>query len=496
MSGEQARTLKKVWTESAGAVSRVVAFLRRCRLPGMLDLSSPPDADSLFVSLEVEKRAYRDGGNNLPSSSEEVISGSQRDIVDYHRKLQDKARTKVQRMAAKLLAEARRIQPSEVTDRLSDLPSKCQNKIDRVLAEFDSKLKLLHAQENYEQQYLIQNDAQSEEDESDGPATKAIYFLIMLAVASMTTLALGSDILWGVDAGSLLNFEAAIVVAIITVTVPFLTAVVVSKPVSAKLNRQRPEFRLAMLLTTIFLGLLACFCAHLIIVSADASVTSDVRISAAVKSITTDPGAFRGDLNALIGIGFVFVMGILGFVLGNLSINTDSDTNDVRAPHLSTSRVREKLARQMRKQVNGIVDAAERDVDRAANRLQKKFKKFSRHVEQAIAIQANYDDYLAGLEESCNLLLERYRHANAAKRNTIIPPSFSEKFCFRLEGASRRAFFEDGIERYRESDDEMKDFSDTVAKVRRDLRTLNRDAIQSLGTVEAHEQADETYAYT
>jgi hypothetical protein len=486
----------KASAESAGAVSRFISFLRRHRLPGMFDLASPPDADSLFVTLEVEKRACIDGGNNLPFCSEEVISGAQRDIVDCHRKLQDRARGKVEKLATKLLIEARRIDRSEVADYLRDMPSKCQNKIDRVRAEFDSKLKLLHAQEVYKQQCLDHNDEQSQEDDSGGPATKAFFFVIMLAVASLVSLALGSDILWRGDVGSLLNAEAAIAVAIIAVALPFLIAVVVSKPVSAKLNRKRPAFRLAMLLTTALLGLVAFSCAHLIILSADVPVASAADISAVLNAMTTEPGAFSGDVNALKGFGVVMVTGFLGFVLGNLSINTDSENDDVRAAYLNAREGREKLTRQLHKQVNGIVDAAEKDVDSSTKRLQKRFKKLSRLVEQARDTQARYDDYLAGLEESCNLLLERYRQANAAVRNTAIPPSFSERICFRLEGASRKSFFKDGIERHRQADIEMKDFPETIAKVRRDLWNLNRDTIQSLGAVEAHEETDESYAYT
>jgi hypothetical protein len=383
-----------------------------------------------------------------------------------------------------------------VTDRLRDMPSTCQKKIDRVRAEFDSKLKLLHVQEGYEQQCLDHNDEQSQEDDSGEAATKAFFFVIMLAVASLTFLALGSDILWRGDVGSLLNAEAAIAVAIIAVVVPFLIAVVVSRPVSAKLNRKRPAFRLAMLLTTALLGLVAFSCAHLIIVSADASVASAADISAVLNSMTIDPGALRGDVNALKGFGVVIVTGLLGFVLGNLGINTDSENDDVHAAYLNAREGREKLTRQLRKQINGIVDAAEKDVDRSAKRLQKQFKKLSRLVEQARDTQARYDDYLAGLEESCNLLLERYRQANAAVRSTAIPPSFSEQICFRLEGASRKSFFKDGIEHHRQADIEMKDFSATIAKVRRELSNLNRDTIQSLGAAEAHEKTDESYAYT
>ena len=480
----------KASPESRGIASRFISFLRRHPLPGMLHLASPPDVDSLFIALEVEKRASSDGHNNLPSSSEEVISGTQRDIVDYHRRLQDHARRKMKKLSGKLLAEARRADPSEVVNRLRDIPSKCQNKTERALADFNSKLKLLQEQEEYEQQCLDSNDEQHQEDDSGRTATKAIFFVMMLAVAGLASLALGSNILWGGDAATLLSFDPAITIGGISVVVPFLIAVGVSKPVSAKLNRERPAFRLAILLTTMFLGFLAFWCAHLIVVSADATVASAADFFAAINAMTTDPGAVRGDINASKGFGVVMVVGCLGFMLGNLSMNTDAKKEGARAAHFHARKDREKLAMQLREQVNGIVDAAERDVDQSAMRLQKQFKKVSSLVERAKDTQAAYDDFLSGLEESCNLLLERYRQANAAARGTAIPPSFSEQICFRLEGASRRSFFEDGIELHREFESAMSDFSETVTMLRRDLRSLNSNIIQSLGVVEARDEID------
>ena len=487
--------MSKLANEGREAASRFVFRLRHYRLPGRLGLASPPNADSLAVALDVEQRASLDGGNNLPSASEEVISGSQREIVDHHRRLHDKARRKVKKLSAKLLAEARRVDPSEVTDRLRDVPSKCQNQIDRVLADFDSKLKLLHAQEKYEQQCADDNPAESQEDESGRFAARATFFVIMLVAAGLAYLALGSDILWGAGAGSLLNSDPAITVGVIAVMVPFLIAVGVSKPVSAKLNHERPAFRLALLLTTAILGLLAFSCAHLIFLSANSSVASAADIFTAINAMTTDPGAIRGDVNAFRGFGVVMVMGLLGFWHGNLSINTAAE-NDAPAAHFHARRDREKLTRQMHERINRIVDAAERDVNKSEKRVQKQFKKLSRLVEQARYTQAIYDDFIAGLEESCNLLLERYREANAALRTTTIPPSFSEQICFRLEGASRKSFFEDGIERHRQSDNEMTSLTETVAKVRSDLRKLNRNTLQNLGAVEAREETEEAYVYT
>ena len=150
MDKKRALMSSKAFPEIAGLASRFISFLRRHPLPGMLDLASPPDVDRLFVALEVEGRARLDGGNDLPPSSEEVISGTQKEIIDYHRRLQAQARAKVKKLARRLLTEARRFDPSEVVDRLRDIPSKCENKAERALADFNSRLTLLHEQVEYE----------------------------------------------------------------------------------------------------------------------------------------------------------------------------------------------------------------------------------------------------------------------------------------------------------------------------------------------------------
>ena len=486
---------EKIFAKSAGAVSRFVAFIRRYRLPGLIDLESPPDADRLFQTLEVKKRARLDGSLNQPSSEEEIISGAQRDIVDYHRKLQARARGKIEKLAARLLRQANRIEPSEVSDCVRDMPAKCRNRIDRVRAEFDSKLKILHAQEDYLRQRQDQSDQPGKEENSGGAAARILAYAMTLVAVAIASLALGSDVLWEGEVGSLLSLEAAIAIAIVAVVSPFAIAVRAGRAIGTMLNPNRSPFRPAMLLTTLILVIVAFSCAHLTIVVADPSADGAASIAAAFNSMTTEPNAFIGDTNALKAFGIVMVAGFLGFILGNLSINTDAASADTRVASLIARESREKLTRYVCRQVNSIVDATEKDADRSANRLRKQFKAFSKCVEQARETEAIYDNYLTGLEESCNLLLERYRQANAAARSTAIPPSFSELMSFRLEGASRKLFFNDGIERYRQAEKEMQEFLETIASVRRELWTLNRDTIRSLGAAEPHVESDESYAY-
>jgi hypothetical protein len=474
--------------ESAGLLRRFISFVRRRWMQSQLDLTSSPDADRLFDILEVGERAAFDGGNNLPPSSEESIAGFQKEVVDFHRKLQDKARRKVEKLAARLLAAARRANPSEVTDRLHDIPSKCQNDVDRILAKFDSKLNFLREQEAFEQQEEEDGEEQRSENDLVRLVSNAIVFVLMFAVAGATAITLGSNLIWGADAGSLLTVELATSVAAVAVLLPFLVAAGVSNRNSMPRDRQRRAFRYALFLIAVFLSVVALFCAHLINMSPDISASTANDLAAARSAMIADPGAIAANFDALKGLGIVMTMGFLGFLLGTQTVGKDAANGNSQAAYLQICRERKQLTEQVREQINKAVDSAEKEVNGSVKRLQRQFKKLEGLVEQANDTQVLYDDFLAGLEESCNLLLERYRQTNIAKRNTDTPPSFSEQICFRMEGASRRMFFEDGIRRYHECDNAMNDLADTAADVRRKLRKLNRGSIQSLEAVGPHEE--------
>jgi hypothetical protein len=215
---------------------------------------------------------------------------------------------------------------------------------------------------------------------------------------------------------------------------------------------------------------------------------------AAMNAMTSDPGAIGADINALKGFGVVLVMGSLGFLLGNKAVGTDEVNDSARTADPGATEYSNAKAGRVRKRVNKIIDASEKEVDGSVKRLQQQFNKLSRLAEQAQDAQLHYDSYLAALEESCNLILERYREANAAERSADIPASFSERICFRMEGASRVRFFDDGIKRQQQSDDEMKALHGTVAEIRQNLRDLNRVAIRTLDADELHRDSEDIYA--
>jgi hypothetical protein len=480
--------------EFAGIVHRFLSLLRRHRMQWMLDLTSPPDTDVISAILDVEKRAGTDGSNNLPSASDTGITGSQKDIVDYHRRLKARARSRVEKLAVKLNATARRVEVSKTANRLRDIPSKCRNKLDRVLAEFESKGAIVRKREEPMQQTSNKREVESTEADSGRFAATATYIVLTLAVLAIATFALSSELIWGAGAGPLLYTDPAFGIAAIAVVVPFIFGVSIGNQAGVPLSHKRPASRIAILLTIGFLIILASFCAHLIMRATDTQAFAIKDAAAALNAMIADSGAIASDINALKGFGVVLIVGLLGFLLGNKAVGTDEEKDSVHMADLDAGKYSEAEAKRLRKRINKIIDASEREVDRSVKYLQKQFNKLSQLVEQARDTQVLYDNYLAGLEECCNMVLERYRDINTAERNTDMPPSFSERISFRLEGASRILFFEDGIKRHQKSDDEMKALHDAVAETRQNLRDLNRIAICTLDADALHREAEETYA--
>ena len=89
-------------------------------------------------------------------------------------------------------------------------------------------------------------------------------------------------------------------------------------------------------------------------------------------------------------------------------------------------------------------------------------------------------DYDVALEDSCNILLDRYRAANTNARKTDVPMSFSEHICFRNEHESNVSMFENEKGQLEELQQGIIELEGEAAEVRQKLRDLNSQAISAL----------------
>ena len=84
------------------------------------DISTTLNVDRVSAQLAVERRARVDGTNERPASSEEVVAGTQREIVAYFKGLQRRARNEIPAQAERLRGRGEKI---EIREAAGTLPS-------------------------------------------------------------------------------------------------------------------------------------------------------------------------------------------------------------------------------------------------------------------------------------------------------------------------------------------------------------------------------------
>ncbi len=131
----------------------------------------------------------------------------------------------------------------------------------------------------------------------------------------------------------------------------------------------------------------------------------------------------------------------------------------------------------MRKQINRTVDKGQAEVNDLLKNLRAKLRRYSQLIDDAKRLPDSLHEYDIVLEDACNILLDRYRAANAGTRQTELPMSFSEHVCFRTELGQLSSQFTDEEEHLAKLKERVTGLEGTVAAVRQQLRDMNRGAI-------------------
>ncbi len=131
----------------------------------------------------------------------------------------------------------------------------------------------------------------------------------------------------------------------------------------------------------------------------------------------------------------------------------------------------------MRRRINNIVDNGQAEVNDLLESLRANLREYSQLVDEAKRIPDSLREHDIVLEDACNILLDRYRAANAGVRQTELPISFSEHVCFRTELGQLSSTFTDEEEHLTKLQERVADLEGAVATVRQQLRDMNRGAI-------------------
>jgi hypothetical protein len=421
--------------------------------------------------MSVEERARADGRNGMPPSNEEVVAGTQNEIIVHFKQLQRTAQRAAAGLADRLRALRDSIDLAESTGHLNDIPPKVENEIHRRTAEFESRINVLRARRQHFEELLDDRGLDRRSRHSRLPVMR--FGLIAMLVTS--------GAIAFIDAIAPESFGSMIVSvswAVLLVLGYILVPMLIGAAVSHSADQVRQPRVMGMLLGG---GIVAALIVSAAIAAGYFVVApagfSDAAAASVTSTLLSAPAVMGADVVAWATSAIVAVAGILAFLTGFSSASSGYSERSLQRAILRTADARELRERQMRRRINRIVDDGQAEVTHLLKDLRAKLREYSQLVDDAKRMPDSLREFDIVLEDACNILLDRYRAANASARQSELPMSFSEHVCFRSELGQLSSQFTDEEEHLTKLKERVAGLEDAVANVRQQLRDMNRGAI-------------------
>jgi hypothetical protein len=433
------------------------------------------DIDKISARLAIENRAKSDGKNDQPPSTEEGVSGTQREIVVYFKELQRRAQHQIADMARKLREHGEEIDLPGVNGSLRDIPSRCENKIFRLIAESQSRLDYLGERGTQQQQHHkdVREKKQVDQD-PEQPVSPVFHWIFMAVLIGAGAIAISKISVPGFGSEEIVPPLWAILSSVIVVLVSSLIARAVSR--SANHVGQLTRW-LSSAIGIGSIGVTASFAAHYIVA---VTANTDVTLRNVVDSILADPITLVTNVADWKVFGIVISAGLMAYLVNYKPESSHPSNGNVNGVSYRSRRKRDRLTKRLRMQINTIIDVAEFEATELPKQLKSKVSQYSRLVDTSKRISASLSDYDVSLEDGCNILLDRYRAANTNARHTEVPMSFSEHICFRPDHEPNVSIFDTEEARLAQLRQGIVELESEAAQVRQKLRDLNAQAISAL----------------
>ncbi|MDH3273626.1 MAG: hypothetical protein OEM99_03695 [Gammaproteobacteria bacterium] len=468
----------RLWLAIMAKGSALISNIWRLRFAFSPGNSESLDINAIAARLNVEKRAEFDGRNDQPPPAEEGLSGTQREIVVYFRELQRKAQHRVIDLAEKLRRLGEDIDLSGVGGSLRDIPSRCENNVLRLIAESHSQLNLLAEQEVQQQQFdaaLIDKDPQNQG--ADRPISPIFQGIFLAALISIGALAIAKSSITEFGTTGFMPPSWAIAIALIVVLGSSVIARIITSSVNHAERIGHSANWLGSGLGVVLIVVMAFLAAYYISVVA---IDPTASVRSVVDSFLADPIAIVSNFTAWKSFGIVAAAGLMAFLL-NYRQDASHPSHGGRQSHIyRTRKKRDRLTKRLRMQINTIIDEADAEVTELPKRLKMQISQYSSLVEESKRIPASLGDYDVFLEDSCSILLDRYRAANINARKSEVPMSFSEHVCFRPELEPNFSVFDKEQGRLDQFRNGVAEIEKDAVEVRQKLRELNSRAIGTL----------------
>lgn len=479
---------KRTWAYVSAAVAKGWAALPVSRfLPGS-DLSSSIDIDSIADRLAVETRAREDGRNERPPTGDDALSGMQAEIIHYFRRMQAKAQDQLARLNQQAAKTADKIDVDDATARLADVPSRCHNEALRIRAEFQPLTVRLAERENQQRQYYraFREQHKLERIASDtfSPFTNIAIVATLIIV---TTFILSRFAVPGTEGLRSLSPGWALAIGVAAVIIPYAIGASVLRYV----NHNDATLRSLAWLTAIaaVVGIAGVVYASTYTLEFMAA-NPESAPGSIMAAMLNDPWSLVAHLGAWQQTSVLGGLSLIALFAGYRCDDPYPGYGQVQRDFYRARHQRERLMAKLRHRINAMVDSADNEVVGIAGRLRAALRRLGTIVEKAERVGARLPDYNSALEDGCNIVLDRYRHANLEARSTGRPQCFSEYVCFRTGDQTDGPAAGDGRHRFEAITARMAEFDKHVVSVRQKLRDLNSRSIHGFEDAEAADDAE------
>lgn len=440
-----------------------------------VDIAKPLDVERICKQLAVVRIAEEDAARNLPPSGEEVPGGMQRQIIAYFTNLRSRARQKAVEDAEKLTRTFERIDVADALAQLRNLPAGCENRILRYVA--DSQSRLDHALER-EQNQRKHYDAFRKKHGLDRVACyqgSGYYFYLIVPLLILVLAVALSRTVGSVSAAVSGTWIATVSAA--AVMIPYMLGDSILRWVNHTGRLRR------------FTGWVGASAA--IAAIAATAFYADLQLA---TWIANPEASSRDAINAMLAapldvissvanwaaFGLVGLAGLLAMLLAYRSDDPYPGYGEVQRAYYRARDAREDVSARLRKRINTLVDEAAAEVYAISKNFKGKVRKYTKLVEKSERTPAALSDYDCELEDTCNVVLDRYRAANAAARRSVSPLSFNEHICFNPDNETDILQSSDGRAHVTELQAAVTALEESADLARQNLRALNLRMINSV----------------
>jgi hypothetical protein len=399
------------------------------------DITRPLDIEQIAERLCVLERAQEDGRRNLPPPDEAMPAGTQREIIAFFIDLRRRAHQQLADAIDNASRTLEQLRESDALARLRDIPARCESRILRHVTDVESRLQHVVERERSQKQHY---EAFREKNQLDRVATypeyAQLYYLVVPFLIVALAYVLANWILPDEKSGVSATWIGAVSAAIIIV--PFAFGSLALRAIG-----HIDDF-------TAFAGWIGCIVAlasiggiafyadfHIAAVLADPNVSSDA-IFGAMRAAPFD--VITG-VASWTTFGLIVLMGLNAMFLGYHSDDSYPGYGAVQRAYYEARGAREAVSLRLRKHINTLVDEAEAEAASIIKGYKARLRAYKKMAQTSAQFPSTLNDYDVELEDSCNILLDRYRAANSAARSSGTPMSFAEHVCFYAEGSTTAA---------------------------------------------------------